>query len=64
MSCSTINHEWALVRDSLVLLWMDLASVIGVRGGQEKECVLKPSWPSTAEYRMMKLKKNRLRHSP
>ena len=29
----------------------------GVRGGQGKECVLKLSWPSTAEYRMMKLKK-------
>jgi len=28
----------------------------GVRG-QDKGCVLKLSWPSTAEYRMMKLKK-------
>jgi len=28
----------------------------GVRWGQHKECVLKLSWPSTAEYRMMKLK--------
>jgi len=26
----------------------------GVRGGQDKEFVLKLSWPSTAEYRMMK----------
>ena len=31
-----------------------------VRGGQEKECVFKLSWPSTAEYRMMKLKKTPL----
>ena len=30
----------------------------GVRGGQDKECVLKLPWPSTAEYRMMKLKKD------
>ena len=29
----------------------------GARGGQDKECVFKLSWPSTAEYRMMKLKK-------
>jgi len=29
----------------------------GVRGGQDKEGVLKLSWPSTAEHRMMKLKK-------
>jgi len=27
-----------------------------VRGGQDKGFVLKLSWPSTAEYRMMKLK--------
>ena len=31
----------------------------GVRGGQDKECVLKLSWPSMAEYRMMKLKKKK-----
>ena len=30
----------------------------GVRGGQDKGFVLKLSWPSTAEYRMMKLKKH------
>ena len=30
----------------------------GARGGQDKECVFKQSWPSTAEYRMMKLKKS------
>jgi len=29
-----------------------------VRGGHDKECVPKLSWPSTAEYRMMKLKKD------
>jgi len=34
----------------------------GVRGGQDKECVLKLSWPSTAEYRMMKLKKKGCPH--
>ena len=28
----------------------------GVRGGQDKGFVLKLSWPSTAEYRMMELK--------
>ena len=27
----------------------------GVRWGQDQECVLKLSWPSTAEYRMMEL---------
>jgi len=27
-------------------------------GGQDKECVLKLSWPSTAEYRMKLEKKN------
>jgi len=26
-------------------------------GDQDKECVLNLSWPSTAEYRMMKFKK-------
>jgi len=25
--------------------------------GEDKECVFKLSWPSTAEYRMMKLKR-------
>ena len=32
-----------------------------VSGGvnQDKECALKLSWPSTAEYRMMKLKKKK-----
>jgi len=29
----------------------------GVRGGRDKGFALKLSWPSTAEYRMMKLKK-------
>ena len=28
-------------------------------GGQDKECVLKLSWPSTAEYRIIKLKKKK-----
>jgi len=31
----------------------------GARGGQDKGFVLKLSWPSTAEYRMMKLKKKK-----
>ena len=31
----------------------------GARGGQDKECVFKQSWPSTAEYRMMKFKKKK-----
>ena len=36
----------------------------GVRGGQDKGFVLKLSWPSTAEYRMMKLKKKTATRRP
>ena len=36
----------------------------GVRGGQDKEFVFKLSWPSTAEYRMMKLKKKKRSSTP
>ena len=35
----------------------------GVRRSQDKECVLKLSWPSTAEYRTMKLKKKIIQYS-